>query len=342
MKDCDNELVTTCQSSAAKSTSFVRRVRSPETGPDVLVQLIGGSSTPLRTPATGASRSLKISPSPIPESAPRRQRAYRQTEATALASEIRQRATQLVDIEKQVAGRITAAAAGIATTDFPTTDHQFAPRIQSVDQHTFKQDPPPPPGPPGDPFAGWTDEQMAQVATEIAHGHALKHFPDLSPRDLARLIYDGMKDPNTRVATSIDSGGLALLPPDGTVIFINPHDGDYGTAYRPTPTPTSTWRTPLEYFEQQTRSMVPIAPPTRGRLPPLTPGEMSPPAAPPRVEPPPAPRSAPQPKGGGGPALPGGPATPLGPHVVHPPHSIPHHLPILGEDDPWENYQDFQ
>ncbi|MBX9979728.1 MAG: hypothetical protein K2Z76_09155 [Mycobacterium gordonae] len=270
------------------------------------------------------------------------ERAYRQTEATAFASEIRQRATQLVDIEKQVAGRITAAAAGIATTDFPTTDHQFAPRIQSVDQHTFKQDPPPPPGPPGDPFAGWTDEQMAQVATEIAHGHALKHFPDLSPRDLARLIYDGMKDPNTRVATSIDSGGLALLRPDGTVIFINPHDGDYGTAYRPTPTPTSTWRTPLEYFEQQTRSMVPIAPPTRGRLPPLTPGEMSPPAAPPRVEPPPAPRSAPQPKGGGGPALPGGPATPLGPHVVHPPHSIPHHLPILGEDDPWENYQDFQ
>lgn len=75
MKDCDNELVTTCQSSAAKSTSFVRRVRSPETGPDVLVQLIGGSSTPLRTPATGASRSLKISPSPIPESAPRRQSA---------------------------------------------------------------------------------------------------------------------------------------------------------------------------------------------------------------------------------------------------------------------------
>lgn len=59
------------------------------------------------------------------------ERAYRQTEATAFASEIRQRATQLVDIEKQVAGRITAAAAGIATTDFPTTDHQFAPRIQS-------------------------------------------------------------------------------------------------------------------------------------------------------------------------------------------------------------------
>ena len=39
---------------------------------------------------------------------------------------------------------------------------------------------------------------------------------------------------------------------------------------------------------------------------------------------------------------PGGPATPLGPHVIHPPHSIPHHLPILGEDDPLEDARDFE
>jgi hypothetical protein len=263
----------------------------------------------------------------------------------AFASEIRQRATQLVDIEKQVAGRITAAAAGIATTDFPTTDHQFAPRIQSVDQHTFKQDPPPPPGPPGDPFAGWTDEQMAQVATEIAHGHAWEQhctdFPGMSRQDLARWIYDTMKDPSTRVATSINSGGIALLR-DGKIVFIDPRNPDYGTAYRPNPTPTSRWRTPLEYFEQQTKPLEPIGPPTPGRLPPLTPGEMSPSAPSPGAEPPPAPKSAPPPRAGGAPLLPGGPATPLGPHVVHPPHSIPHHLPILGEDDPWENYQDFQ
>lgn len=38
----------------------------------------------------------------------------------------------------------------------------------------------------------------------------------------------------------------------------------------------------------------------------------------------------------------GGPVTPLGPHVIHPPHSIPHHWPILGENDPDENPRDFE
>jgi hypothetical protein len=137
---------------------------------------------------------------------------------------------------------------------------------------------------------------MAQVATEIAHGHALKHFPGMNPRDLARSIYDGMKDPNTRIATSIDFGGMALLRPDGTVIYINPQDGDYGTAFMPKPRPEDTWRTPLEYFEQHTRALEPLAPPTPGRLPPLTPGEMAPPPPAPTPQPPLAPRPAPPPR----------------------------------------------
>jgi hypothetical protein len=226
------------------------------------------------------------------------QRAARQAQAETLAGDIRQRAAQLVGLDQQVAGKITAAVAGIRNT-FPHDPSFGTPQkdkhVHAVDRHTFKQDPPPAPGQPGKPFAGWTEEQMGQVATEIAHGHASGHFPDKTPQDLARSIYDAMKDPKTRIATSIDSGGMALLRPDGTVIFINPQDGDYGTAFVPKPTATTPWRTPLEYFEQNTRALEPLPPPTPGRLPPPTPGEMAPPAPAPAPEPPPPPRPVPPP-----------------------------------------------
>lgn len=114
------------------------------------------------------------------------QRAARQAQAQTLADDIRQRAAQLVGLDQQVAGKITAAVAGIRDT-FPQDPSFGTPpkdnRAHAVDHHTFKQDPSLPAGPPGNPFAGWTDEQMAQVATEIAHGHALDHFPGMKPRD---------------------------------------------------------------------------------------------------------------------------------------------------------------
>jgi hypothetical protein len=226
------------------------------------------------------------------------QRVARQAQAQTLAGDIRQRAVQLVGLDQQVACKVTAAVAGIRDT-FPHDPSSGTPpkdnHVYAVDQHTFKQDPS---LPPGNPFPGWTDEQMAQVATEIAHGHAWEqHKADFprgwTERDLARSIYDAMKDPKTRVATSIDSGGMALLRPDGTIIFINPQDGDYGTTYVPKPRPGDKWRTPLEYFEQQTRALEPLPPPTAGRLPPLTPGEMAPQG--PASAPEPAPRPAPPP-----------------------------------------------
>lgn len=266
------------------------------------------------------------------------QRSARQVQAQTLAADIGQRAAQLVGLDQQIAGKISAAVAGIGQT-FPPSPAPNAPptngQVHAVDRHTFKQDPPPAP-PPGNPFAGWTDAQKAQVATEIANGHALKHFPETSPPDLARSIYDAMNDPNTRIGASTESGGLALLKSDGTVIFVNPQDGDFGTAFVPKPTATTPWRTPLEYFEQNTRAVEPLAPPPPGRFPPLTPGEMAPrPAAP--VEPaPPAPKSAPLPKGGEGSMMPGGPGTPIGPTLAPPPH---YHGPhVLGDpvEDPWD------
>lgn len=92
----------------------------------------------------------------------------------------------------------------------------------------------------------------------------------------------------------------------------------------------------------------PDLPPVRPA--PVEPGPVGPPPAsapaePPLAKAPPVEPAAPKPvppmEGGEGPMI-GGPTTPIGPHVVHPPHSIPHHFPILGEDDPWENPRDFE
>jgi hypothetical protein len=267
------------------------------------------------------------------------QRAARQAQAQTFAADIGRRAAQLVAVDQQVAGKITAAVAGISQTFPPSTAPHGPPtngRVQAVDHHTFKQDPPPAP-PPGNPFAGWTDAQKAQVATEIANGHALKHFPGMTPPDLARSIYDAMNDPSTRVGTSIKSGGLALLKSDGTVIFINPKDADFGTAYIPKPRPgVDTWRTPLEYFEQNTRAVEPIPPPSPGRFPPLAPGEMAPKEPPPAEPPRPAPKPTPPAPSGRGSVMPGGPATPVGPTLAPPPH---YHGPhVLGDpvEDPWD------
>ncbi|WP_197518325.1 hypothetical protein [Mycobacterium sp. E3198] len=279
------------------------------------------------------------------------ERAARQAKAQTFAADIRQRAAQLVALDQQVAGRVTTAMAGIREACPRKTD------LQAVDNHTFKQDPPPgPPGPPGDPFAGWTDEQKQQVAIEIAHGHALdKHAEDFpkgwTERDLARWIYESMNDPKTRFGSDIDSGALTLLR-DGKIIQINPRGRDYGTTYAPQPRPGSTWRTPQDYFEQRTRPVEPLPPPAPGRLPPVAPGEMAPPgpaAQPPRAPqtgpPPPkeampAPKPAPPVQGGKGPAVVGGPAaTPFGPTLVPPPHAGHHHPPVLGDMDPnpWDH-----
>ena len=72
------------------------------------------------------------------------QRAARQAQAEALAADIRQRAAQLVAVDQQVAGKVTAAVAGIRDT-FPPTPTPRDGRVQAVDNHTLKQDPAPPP-----------------------------------------------------------------------------------------------------------------------------------------------------------------------------------------------------
>lgn len=99
------------------------------------------------------------------------ERAARQAQAEAFAADIRQRATQLLAVEHVVAGKITAATAGIATTTFPETPHDHRPHIQAVDHHTFKDSPQQPQ--PGDP-SGMTAEQ-ARTAYDQLKEEIRKH-----------------------------------------------------------------------------------------------------------------------------------------------------------------------
>jgi hypothetical protein len=94
------------------------------------------------------------------------QRVARQAHAQTLAGNIRQRAAQLVSLDQQVAGKITAAVAGIRDT-FPQNPSPGTPRkpqIQAVDNH-WKQDPPPQPAqyPVNDVIAEATDQDGNHV-----------------------------------------------------------------------------------------------------------------------------------------------------------------------------------
>ncbi|MCV7101127.1 hypothetical protein [Mycobacterium palustre] len=87
-------------------------------------------------------------------------RAGRRAQAEAFAAEIRQRAVQLVAVDQQVAGKVTAAMSGLRDTFPPTPSPDPTsrkPKTQAVDNHTFKQDPPPPPYPINEVVAEATD-----------------------------------------------------------------------------------------------------------------------------------------------------------------------------------------
>ena len=70
------------------------------------------------------------------------QQVARQAAAQAFAGNIGERAAQLVSVDAQVAGRITAAVAGVGNT-FPQTPPTNG-QVRAVDNRTFKQDPPSP------------------------------------------------------------------------------------------------------------------------------------------------------------------------------------------------------
>lgn len=104
------------------------------------------------------------------------QRAARQAQAQAFASDIRQRAAQLVGLDAQVAGRVTAAVAGIGSS-FPQIPAPAIPptgnQVRAVDNHTFKQNPPPSmPVDPKDMNAEQARAAWADINSEIGKYNA--------------------------------------------------------------------------------------------------------------------------------------------------------------------------
>jgi hypothetical protein len=256
------------------------------------------------------------------------QRAARQAAAQTFAVDIGGRAAQLVSLDAQVAGRITAAVAGVGAT-FPSTPSANG-QVRAVDNHTFKRGPDQPPSPsPKDPSA--TD--MRKVIEKLPKGSDYYIREVRTPEDLQNLkrwmtehgvegynryqnpakgswtdLPDGSKvgERNSAKTTGRNSLDIDLKDSDGTTqhwkIHINPETG--GTPEIPAVEPAPAEEAPAE-----------SAPAVQA------PAESSP------VE------------GfeGGGPA--GIPATP---HFVHPPGTIDHGIPIIGEDDPGEDPRDFR
>lgn len=104
------------------------------------------------------------------------QRAARQAQAQAFAGDIRQRAAQLVGLDQQVADKISTAVAGIRDT-FPLNPAPaIAPtanRVRAVDNHTFKQNPPPSiPVDPKDMTAQQARAAWADINSEIGKYNA--------------------------------------------------------------------------------------------------------------------------------------------------------------------------
>lgn len=113
------------------------------------------------------------------------QRAARQAQAQAFAADLRQRAAQLVDLDAHVAGKVTAAVAGIGGT-FPRMPALGAPPpdnpVRAVDNRTFKHSPAPSmPVDPKDMTADEARAAWAEVNAEIKAWNAKCGVENVGP-----------------------------------------------------------------------------------------------------------------------------------------------------------------
>lgn len=235
------------------------------------------------------------------------QRAGRQAQAQALSTDIRQFAAQLVALDKQVASKVTAAVAGIRDT-FPQSPTPQPPpgkpKFDAVDNHTFKQDPPPQPWePPPPPYP-----QGPPVG------------PGLPPQGI-RPPVDGPLTTGPASRPSIAAkGGQSLWDKDGGEWRYDP--GQDSRHY-----PHWDYNPHAQKFDQWRNVGINDLPTHKeGAAPPRSGTVGNPPAAPAAPAPQPAPPApkAPAPKLGEGPMIGGG--LPFGPQVVPPPHAHKHWL----------------
>jgi hypothetical protein len=250
------------------------------------------------------------------------QMVARQAAAQTFAGDIGGRAAELVSLDAQVAGRITAAVAGIGST-FPQTPPSNG-QVRAVDSRTFKQAPPTPPPSPNGPSAA----DMRKVIEKLPEGSDYNIREVRTPQDLENLkrwMAEHGTDMESRYPEP-DMGRWKRLP-DGSAV------GERGSA-------KSTGRNALDIDLKGSDGgnehwKIHINPKTGG-VPDIPTAEPAPVESAPAK---PAPAESAPVEGfeGGGPA-----GIPVGPHFVHPPGTIDHGIPIIGEDDPGEDPRDFK
>jgi hypothetical protein len=281
---------------------------------------------------------------------PSRTGAAAQAQAQVYAIQIQARAVQLATHDKEIAGKISAAAAPLSTVAFdepPSAPPGHKPQIQAVDLHTFKDAPNPEPEPPP---GGWSSDPLMRAAQKIAYGHAsgpeghLDEFPGMTKDQLATLIHDMFtRDPKDLIVGRARDGAPVLYDPKNNVIVIrDPTGPDCGTVFKPHD--GAKYVLGGEEVRPKIVTREPSIPPGQ-----LADGPLPAPAGTPRTAPteaaPPAPRSpvevqpAPKPPAPSvkGPTLAGGPGAPFGPTLAPPPHWHGPH--VLGDaaEEPWED-----
>jgi len=261
------------------------------------------------------------------------QQVARQAAAQAFAGNIGGRAAQLVSLDAQVAGRITAAVAGVGTT-FPQTPPTNG-QVRAVDNHTFKQGPDkPPPPPPKGPSAA----DIRKVIEKLPEGSRDDVREVRTPQDLENLkrwMAEHGTDMESRYPDP-DMGHWKQLP-DGSAVGDRKSAKSNGRNALDIDLKTSDpkgehWKI---HINPKTGGVpdIPAAEPTPAESAGSEPG----PAEIPSAQPAPAESAPIEGFEGGGPA-----GIPVAPHFVHPPGTIDHGTPIIGEDDPGEDARDFK
>jgi hypothetical protein len=162
------------------------------------------------------------------------QHAARQAQAQTLAGDIRQRATQLVALDQQVADKITAAVAGIRDTfpQNPTPDTPPKPEIHAIGNH-WKQDPPPQPPPRQSADSPWKDlpspRTLDDVQDSLRQLRRGKNPPvrELDTPEEIRDFWDWLAENARDLPPRGDTTRKALE--DGTEINLRPHSTSGGT-----------------------------------------------------------------------------------------------------------------
>jgi hypothetical protein len=255
------------------------------------------------------------------------QQAARQAAAQAFAANIGGRAAQLISTDAQVASRVTAAVAGVGSTlpQTPPTNGQ----VHAVDNRSFKQGPDKPPPAPKGPSGA----DMRKVIEKLPKGSRDAYREVRSPEDLQKLhewmTQEGVDGDNRYQNPS--KGAWKRLP-DGSEI---------GERYTADSTGKKALEVDIQGPDGKGEHWKIHINPKRGGVPEI-PAAGTAPAEPVPVREAPAqvaPAESAPAEGfeGGGPV-----GIPAAPHFVHPPGSIDHGIPVLGEDDPGEDQRDFR